>query len=95
MNKEQKLARAKTVAKFVVGAGVHFVVTKALKDVVPIENKREKLKLLIGSYAIAGIVVRQATSFIEQEIDDAVETLDELKEMFQPTEEDPSLTESP
>lgn len=75
----------KSVARFVVGNSVKFAVTSSLMTLVPTETKTEKVKLLIASYALSGLVAEKAKSYITDDIDEKIEFLrdvrDELKKL--------------
>lgn len=79
---EEKLARVKTVAKFVAVRSVHFVVAGTLSSLVPKENRRERVQAFVGSYVISGMVARHTATFVNHEIDEALETYQELKDWF-------------
>lgn len=56
----EKKQVAKTVARFVVGASVSMVTNRFLKTHVPTETILDEIQLVIGSFAIGGMVSEQS-----------------------------------
>lgn len=63
----------KGFARLVVGSSVKFVVTSTIASLVPVESKKDKIKVLVGGYVISGVVAEQAKRYISEDLDEKVE----------------------
>lgn len=63
----------KGVARVVVGSSVKFVVTSTIASLVPVESKKDKIKVLVGGYVISGLVAEQAKRYISDDLDEKFE----------------------
>lgn len=66
-------AATKTVAKALVGHSIRFAVSGALAAVVPVENRRDKIRLAVASYAISGIITERAQKNVSKSIEEKFE----------------------
>lgn len=65
--------------KFVVEASTTFVVSSILKSLCPTDSKAQRVKLIVGSYAIASLVADRVGAAVEEQITEAVEIIDKIK----------------
>lgn len=70
MDNSDKFELAKAVTKFVVGTSVGTVVSRAIKTHVPAKNLGEELQILIGAYALAGMVSDHALDWADAKYED-------------------------
>lgn len=64
-----KTEAAKNVLKFIVGTSTSFTVRRALINNVDPKNKREKLELTVGSFAMGGIAAEASDAYIDRFIE--------------------------
>lgn len=63
----------KGAARFVVGSSIRFVVSGAIASVVPVESRKDKVRVAVASYALSGLITEQAKDYVCNEIDDKIE----------------------
>lgn len=76
----EKASGAKMVARFVVGSSVKFVVASTITSLVPTDNRKDRIKVAIGSYVISCVVADKAKAYVCDEID---ETIDFYKKVLE------------
>lgn len=69
----KKAFTPKGFARLVVGSSVKFVVTSTIASIVPVESKKDKIKVLVGGYVISGLVAEQAKRYISDDLDEKFE----------------------
>lgn len=85
-----KIRVAKTIAKFAAGRGAGFVVSSAIKNLVPAANPLEKIQVGVGAYVLGSMAGVKAMHHVESEIDELV---DAIKNLRQATEDTPDPVE--
>lgn len=65
----KKSFTVKGVARMVVGSSVKFVVTSTIASLVPVDSKKDKIKVLVGGYVISGVISEQAKRYINEDLD--------------------------
>ncbi len=76
---DDKIKLAKGFTKFVVGTSVGSVVVKAVKSNVTPANTLQGVQLIVGAYAIGGMVSDRAVDWAGPKFDEALETLQKIK----------------
>lgn len=69
--------------KFVVGHSTRFVISAAINAVVQPEDRKDRARLFIGTYALSGIVSDKVKEWVDSEIDDFVELYHDAKALFE------------
>lgn len=91
-----KTDMAKSVAKAIVSHSVRFAVAGALSSFVPVESRKDKVRLAIASYAISGVVSEKAKEYISDSIDEKIEFVVKVRAQLEKnkhkddTDEDPN-----
>lgn len=75
----------KWTASIIVGYCASSVVRTALRNVQFPENKTDKVKLSIGSYAVGAAAAQRAKRVIERDVDDAFDTVAKFRKKWQET----------
>lgn len=70
-----KVKIAKQVTSFVVRRSVSFVAANAIANLVPTENKIQKIELIIGASVIGGVVADKGCDFANAKFDELVESM--------------------
>lgn len=73
MQEVKKIFTPKSIGRFVVGSSVRFVVASSISALVPVENRKDRAKVYIASYAISGMIGDKAKDYIEEEIGQKIE----------------------
>lgn len=73
-----------SLAKAVVGHSIRFAVSGALATVVPVDSRKDKIRLAVASYAISGLVADKAKERVSEKID---EKIDFAKKVFSRVQE--------
>lgn len=76
---DDKIKLAKGITKFVVGTSVGSVVAKAVKSNVAATNTLDGVQLIVGAYAIGGMVSDRAVDWAGPKFDEAVDTVLKIK----------------
>lgn len=69
----KKTFTVKGIARLVVGSSVKFVVTSTIASLVPVESRKDKVKVLVGGYVISGVIAEHAKRYISDDIDEKFE----------------------
>lgn len=84
MNKNKKDAKnkvksyIKTASSIVIGYGVGEFMGTVMKDFKPNARGIRKLFIKVGALALTGMVIKSVTDYIDQEIDDVFDTIEEI-----------------
>lgn len=78
-----------TITKAVVGHSVRFVVVSTLATVVPVESRKDKLRLAIAGYALSGIVSDKAKEYVCNELDEKIEFVREVMAELNKSQDSP------
>lgn len=70
---------AKAATRFVVKRSVATCIATAITAVVPVETKREKAQVFIGSYVLGEMAAEHAGAYANQEFEKAVDLVRKLK----------------
>lgn len=75
-----KMGVAHGFVRFAAATSVKMIVGTAIAQIVPTESKADKLKIIVGTYVLSGIVSDAAKTYASKELDEAVELLTLLKQ---------------
>lgn len=68
----KELFSIKGVTRAVVGHSVRFTIVSAITALVPVETRKDRLRVAVASYALSGLVSEKAQDYVCQEIDEKV-----------------------
>lgn len=68
----------KTISGVIVGYGVGELIGTVMKDFEPNAKGIKKVFIKIGAFALTGMVIKSVTDYVESEIDDIFDTIEEL-----------------
>lgn len=77
------LVPVRSLTKFVVGASVGRVVSQVIKNNVVAVSRTERIRLVIASSVISGMMADAAAKYAEKEFDKIVRTAEKLKIQIQ------------
>lgn len=89
MNKKKKevtnqiKSHIKIISGIVVGYGVGEFMGAVMKDFKPDAKGIRKLFIKVGAFALTGMVIKSATDYLDGEIDDIFDTIEELSDKIE------------
>lgn len=92
--KTQVKSHIKAISTLVIGYGVGEFMGVVMKDFKPDARGIRKMFIKVGAFALTGMVIKSVTDYVEGEIDDIFETVEEIAIEVMKEEDDKNASEN-